>query len=404
MSARGLVWTLWAVTVALVPPAVVLGVLATDATLPTEREDFLPLIIAMIALSAVYASVGAVVAGRLPRNPIGWIFLAIGLALALVGAAYGYADHAIYGGADLPLARQAAWLANWLFILPVFIGPCAALFLFPTGRPPSKRWRPAAWFVVGLAPFVASWSAVEPGEMQSFPGVENPYGLSGGAGSVVEAMNAAGEAVFAPLLFLIALASIVVRYRRGGAHERLQIKWVAYAAAVMVVCFVASFVVGEVVPTWASDTLFVLGFAAFGAIPVAAGIAILRHRLYEIDLVINRTLVYGALTAVLASAYVGLVLLLGLVLSPLTSGSDLAIALSTLAVATLFVPVRSRVQALVDRRFYRRKYDAARTLERFGARLRSQTDLEALRAELTGAVAETMQPAHVSLWLRGERP
>ena len=390
-------------TVALVPPAVVLGILATDAALPNEREDFLPLIIAMIALSAVYASVGAVVAARLPRNPIGWIFLAIGLALALVGVAYGYADHAIYGGADLPLAHQAAWLANWLFILPVFIGPCAALFLFPTGRPPSPRWRPAAWFVA-IAPVVAAWSAVEPGELQSFPGVENPYGLGGAAGSIVEAMNAAGEAVLAPVLFLVALASIVVRFRRGGARERLQIKWVAYAAVVMAVCFVASFTVGEVVPTWASDALFILGFAAFGAIPVAAGIAILRHRLYEIDLVINRTLVYGALTAILAGAYVGLVLLLGLVLSPLTEQSDLAIALSTLAVAALFLPLRSRIQALVDRRFYRRSYDAARTLERFGARLRSETDLEALRAELTGAVAETMQPAHVSLWLREGRP
>jgi hypothetical protein len=403
VSPHRLAWAIWAVTVALVPAAVVLGVLAQDATLPDEREEFMPLILAVSVLGVVYASVGALAAGRLPRNAIGWIFLVIGLTLALNGVAYGYADHAIYGGADLPLDRWAAWLATWIFTLPVFIGPCVALFLFPTGRPPSPRWRPALWFVC-LAPFAALWSAFETGELESFPGVDNPAAATGALATFVDGLNASGEAVFAPALFLLAAASIVVRFRRAGGRERLQIKWVAYAASVMAVCFIASFTVGEVVPWWASDALFLLGFAGFAAIQVAAGVAMLRHRLYEIDLVINRTLVYGALTAILAAAYVGLVLLLGLALGPVTSGSDLAIALSTLAVAALFVPVRRRVQGLVDRRFYRHKYDAARTLEGFSARLRAQTDLETLRAELTGAVAETMQPAHVSLWLReGER-
>jgi len=191
---------------------------------------------------------------------------------------------------------------------------------------------------------------------------------------------------------------MILRLRRARGAERHQLKWITAAAALLPIYALVS----SVVPVGENDGLG----SAFVIFPLVvpgltAGYAILRHRLYDVDLVINRALVYGALTVVLAGAYIGLVLLLGLALGPLTSESDLAIALSTLGVAALFQPARRRVQVVVDRRFYRRKYDTSRTLERFVARLRSETDLEALRSDLTGVVSETMQPAHVSLWLRG---
>jgi hypothetical protein len=219
------------------------------------------------------------------------------------------------------------------------------------------------------------------------------------------------EAALAPLSWvgwpgmilglILAAVAMIRRLRRSRGVERQQLKWIATAAALLPAASlagVASFYSGY------DELGGIVVTLAFIPIPIAAGYAILRHRLYDVDLVINRALVYGTLTAILAGAYVGLVLLLGLALAPLTRQSDLAIALSTLAVAALFQPVRRRVQTLVDRRFFRHKYDAARTLERFGARLRSETDLDALRAELTGVVRETMQPAHVSLWLRADPP
>jgi hypothetical protein len=394
---RRLPWALLVLTFALVPAAITLNSLNLDLALPEEREDFLPLVLALCVQALVYGTTGAVVALRRPANPIGWIFCGMGVCLALVSAAYGYADYGLYGGGNVPAAVYAGWLTSWLFILPVFVAPCFVLFLFPDGRPPSPRWRTVLWFFVALAGGAVLWSALEPGELVSYPGHENPLGLSG---SVVEGLNAVGEAVLAPLGFVLALAAMVVRFRHSHGVERQQLKWVAYAAVVMAICFALSFLAGTALPTWASDALFLLGFAAFGGIGVAAGVAILRYRLYDIDVVINRTLVYGSVTALLAGAYLGLVLLFQLAFRPVTEGNGLAVALSTLAVAALFRPARTRVQALVDRRFYRRKYDAQRTLEGFASRLRDEVDLDALRAELTGVVGETMQPAHVSLWLR----
>jgi hypothetical protein len=394
---RRLPFALLGVTVALVPTAVVLNAINLDLALPEKREDFLPLVTALCVQGLVYGVTGFVVASRRPGNPIGWIFCGMGVALALVSAAYGYADYGLYGGGDLPAAVYAGWLTSWLFILPVFVAPCFVLFLFPDGRPPTPRWRPVLGFYVVLAAGAVTWSALEPGDLVSYPGHESPLGVASGA---IDALNAVGEAVLAPLGFVLALAAVVVRFRRSHGVERQQLKWVAYAAAVMAICFALSFLAGTALPTWASDALFLLGFAAFGGIGVAAGLAVLRYRLYDIDVVINRTLVYGSVTALLAGAYFGLVLLLQLAFRPVTEGNGLAVALSTLAVAALFRPARNRVQALVDRRFYRQKYDAQRTLEGFASRLRDEVDLEALRAELTGVVGETMQPAHVSLWLR----
>jgi len=235
---------------------------------------------------------------------------------------------------------------------------------------------------------------LRPGPLADFRSIENPYGVAGGAVEGVEALSA--------LLLVVGLAgsalSLILRFRRATGHQRQQVKWLALAGAVAAVTVpiaaVGSGLWGDAVTNIAS-MISVLG------LPIAAGIAILRHRLYDIDVVINRTLVYGALTATLAGIYLASVLVLQLALSGVTEGSGPAVAASTLAVAGLFRPARARIQAVVDRRFFRRKYDAARTLESFGARLRDEVDLGALNAELGAVVRETLQPAHVSLWLRG---
>jgi hypothetical protein len=239
--------------------------------------------------------------------------------------------------------------------------------------------------------------AFAPGPLEDLPRVENPLGIDGSLGDVFELFQGVGFACFA-LAAIGSTGSLVVRFRRSHGVERQQLKWMAAAAALVVAAWLLHAFVDEAL---AEDISLIIPLALL-ALPAAAAVAILRYRLYDFDLVVNRTLVYGALTATLAGSYLGIVLLLQLALEPLTSDSGLAIAGSTLAVAALFRPLRGRIQELVDRRFYRRRYDAARTVERFSARLRDEVELESLSAELRGVVRETVQPAHVSLWMRTE--
>ena len=278
------------------------------------------------------------------------------------------------------------------------------LILFPDGRLPSARWRVVAWLSAGVIVIVTLSEAFRPGELAAARGVDNPYGIA-----VAEHMPlrlAGGMNVLLVLCILAAATSVVLRFRRARGRERLQIKWFAYAGALVAVLLGLA-MAGELVadllgaerPLGLRLVENAVSASAVG-LPLAIGIAVLRHDLYEIDVVINRTLVYGVLTVILAGTYLGLVLLLQLALSPLTEGNELAVAGSTLAVAALFRPARRRIQALVDRRFYRRKYDATQTLAAFSARLREEVELDTLSAELRGVVHETMQPAHVSLWLR----
>jgi hypothetical protein len=273
------------------------------------------------------------------------------------------------------------------------------LLLFPDGRPPSPRWRPVLWLVLGTAVLGSVHVALKPGTLNTemLPAA-NPAGIESLSG-LFDVVNGVLIVPFAVALILSA-ASVIVRFRRSRGEERLQMKWLAFAAGLLIAAFLVGILV--LVSFGYEDAGGGLVGAALAVVPVAIGIAILRYRLYEIDRVISRTLVYGLLTVVLGGAYAGLVLAGQWAFSSFAGGSDLAIAVSTLVVAALFLPLRRRIQGVVDRRFYRRRYDAQRTLDAFGSRLREQVELGALAADLRGVVDETMQPAHVSLWLRGE--
>ena len=399
MTARRVAWTLWAVAVALTLAGLVF--LALNGSTETPNSIGTPVVDGVFAvLFLSFATVGALISARQPRNPIGWLFLGGGLAAALEEPLLGYSTYALVTEpGSLPGAATAALVADAVWLPSLASATLFMFVLFPTGRPPSPRLRPFIWvFGLVMAVYVIA-TLLNPGGLYFFPSVENPIGVEAAGDTLQTAVDFASPIVFVSLL--VGLVALVLRFRRSDGIERQQLKWLVYTAAVFVALTPGLIVLGEREVELGGVLVSDLAFTTLiCSVPVAVGVAILRYRLYDIDVVINRTLVYGALTATLAGAYLGAVLLLQLALSPLTEESDLAIAGSTLAVAALFRPARRRIQALVDRRFYRRRYDAARTLESFGARLRDQVELDALSGELRGVVAETMQPAHVSLWLR----
>jgi MFS family permease len=381
-AARRLPWALASFALALLVSGWVIAGFAVNRT------------VFISALVLVFSGVGALIASRHPGNPMGWIFLGVGMAVGLGTLASSYAEYWVEGhGGSRALGKTAAWYGNLSWI--PFIGvPCTfVLLLFPDGRLLSRRWRWVAWCAgVGMAgTFITE--GLHPGPIDDFPKIMNPYGIES---PLLDPLT--GIAFLVLLMGIVgSSASLVLRFRRAQGERRQQIKWLALAGAVAGVTVPIASVGSGLWGQTATNLTSMLGVLC---LPLAAGIAILRYRLYDVDVVINRTLVYGALTATLAAAYLGSVLLLQLLLAPLTADSGLAIAASTLAVAALFRPARGRIQAAVDRRFYRRRYDAARTLEAFGGRLREELDLEALGADLRGVVRETVQPAHVSLWLR----
>jgi hypothetical protein len=342
----------------------------------------------------VYAAVGGLIADRYPRNPVGWLFCVIGVVFAAGDFASDYADRGGNPGATALAVFNTATGPTTLVILAL------ALMLFPTGRFLSAGWRRAAAFVIAANVVLSLVLALEPGKLFANSGVENPLGVDAAAG-LLHALADAGGLVLATTV-LIALAAIVARFRAARGIERQQLKWLALLAVLGVAVLALLFVIAQFVnlDTGSGQVAagVVLGLLSM-APALAAAVAILRYRLYDVDVVINRALVYAALTALLGATYLGLVLLIGLAVGK----SGFAVAVSTLAVAALFRPARARVQAAVDRRFYRRRYDAEQALAGLGARLRDQVELDALSRELRGVVDECLQPAHVSLWLRAVR-
>jgi hypothetical protein len=344
------------------------------------------------------AVVGGLVASRRPANPVGWLFVGSATCVALNTVAAEYATYGLLTSPGvLPFAGAMAWVSEWTepwgaALLLVFLP-----FFFPDGRLVSASWRPIAWLVfLALMVDVVVLRVLMPGVVVfGATRIANPLGVE----ALRPFLDAIGTGVWLGSI-LVAVASLVVRFRRSRGEERQQIKWLALAASAIPVWFLTNAPIQA-----ASPNLFqvVDALIVFALIPMAAGIAILRYRLYDIDVLINRTLVYGSLTATLVVVYFGGIVLLQRVFVVLIGEqSTLAVVASTLLIAALFNPLRRRIQSFIDRRFYRRKYDARKTLEAFSAKLRDETDLEALNAELVGVVRETMQPAHVSLWLRPE--
>jgi len=286
------------------------------------------------------------------------------------------------------------------------------LLVFPTGRVLSPRWRPIVWLAFALIPLgmISAGTSREGGDIEAistFPLLEVVLGAEAGSAMRDIAQGIFGVSQLA--LTAIAAVSLAIRYRRSRGAERQQLKWLAYAALLFAAVFVGTAVIffsplraldpdAPIPPAVFGGIPFILGLAA---IPVAVGVAILRYRLYDIDVLINRTLVYGAVTALLGATYFGAVVIIQALLRPFTSGSELAVAASTLLVVALFQPLRGRIQDVVDRRFYRSRYDAARTIDAFGIRLRDEVDLEAVRGDLVAVVHDTIRPSHASLWLRG---
>jgi hypothetical protein len=392
-----LAWSLVGLAVAMLAGGISLALMARpfDAQLTYGSEaDPFSAIVSLVTLLTV-SVVGGIRASRQPRNAIGWIFCSIGLVVSLNSLTGGYAEYRLAGGsAPGNLAETAAWVSTWTWILLVYVPTSFLLLLFPDGRPPSPRWRPVAWCAAfGIIGFVAG-TALQPGPLEGYPQIVNPYGVD----SPIVTLGIAGALLGAASMVASAI-SLIVRVRRAGSEQRQQIKWLAYGGAVVV----GSVFAGGVISIWNTNVgIAVIGFGLLG-LPVFTGIAIVKHRLYDIDIIINRTLVYGSLTIMLAAVYFAGVVGTQYVLRAVTGQErlpQLAVVVSTLAIAALFAPLRRRIQSFIDRRFYRRKYNAAKTREPFSARLWDETDLAALSGELVSVVEETMEPDHVSLWLR----
>ena len=358
--------------------------------------------------------VGALIASRRPTNPIGWICLAVGIfwMLNVVAGSYVIYGLRVASPGSVPHPVAIGSLAEWLGPTAVGLLGTYLILLFPDGRLPSSRWRPLAWLSGAVLVLNVVVSTLAPSPLSDLRSVRNPFGLEGhpwmaGASDTV--------GLLLSLCMLASAISLVLRYRRSGGEVREQIKWIAFAASVVALgvsaavvsgTFFASGTTGGAQALWENllEDAITLSFAG---VPVAVGFAVLKYRLYDIDVIINRTLVYGALTGTLALVYFGGVATTQTIFRALTGQQEqpqLAVVVSTLAIAALFNPLRRRIQSFIDRRFYRRKYDAAKTLEAFSAKLRDETDLDALDAELVGVVRETMQPSHVSLWLRPDTP
>jgi hypothetical protein len=394
-TAAWLAWSLWAVTVTLTALSLVLLVLNLrypNAPIPNYWLGN--------ALVVIDVTVGAIVASRRPENPVGWLLCLSGVAVSTSTFTSLYAIYALLAQpGSLPAGEASAWIGAW--ILPIIIGlQISYLLLFPTGRLPSRRWRWLAWLTGAFVLVGVVLSAFSSGAYFGALGpIRNPLGIEGFT-NVYKAVLY----TLAPILYVAIALAVFMRLRRAVGVERQQLKWFAYAVAILaIVTTLYVITIAIDAPGWFEWAANAILAAAGTTIPISIGIAILRYRLYDIDILINRTLVYGSLTLTLVALYFGGIVVLQRVFVFLTGQqSTLAVVASTLLIAALFNPLRRRIQSFIDRCFYRRKYDARKTLETFSAKLRNETDLEALGDDLVGVVRETMQPSHVSIWLRPE--
>jgi len=393
-SLTWLAWALWTITLGLMALSVLLVVLNLG-----YPDTYLPNWWLGNTLVVIDATVGALVASRRPENPVGWLLSLWSVAVSASTFTALYAVYALLAlDGTLPAGEASAWITAW--ILPIVIGlQVSYLLLFPTGRLPGRRWRWLAWLtgvfvVVGVLTSAFSTDAY----LGALGPIRNPLGIEG----FTEVWKVV-LLVMAPLLFGATALSVLVRLRRAVGIERQQLKWFAYAVAIYAAATALNVATLGDGPRWFELTGAAIFAAAGTLITVSIGIAILRHRLYDIDRIINRTLVYGALTVALTLLYFGVVTATQAVFQGFTGEEALpqrAVVGSTLAIAALFNPLRRRIREFIDRRFFRRKYDAAKTLEAFSAKLRNETNLDSLSDELVGVVRETVQPEHASLWLR----
>jgi hypothetical protein len=402
----GLTWSLCTLAVSLAAGSLILGLLngRTAGELLVDEG-----IVGIALLTVAFSGVGTMIASYRPENAIGWVFCAAALFQGLSICGYEYATYALLTEpGSLPLGAPASWLGNWVWAPGLGLILVFLPLLFPDGRLPSRRWRPVAWLgvlsvgTITVSSLVLLWPA---------RGAALLRGPAGGEGIPQWAHLIFLEAIAFPMMLLAGLGTVIslfARFRRARGEERQQVKWFAYATAVSLLYVFLL----EGIPDFSrlfEAVTTVLGLFVIPSIPVAAGIAIFRYQLYDIDRIINRTLVYGALTISLALIYFGSVVGLQYVFRAVAGGdSNLVIVASTLAIAALFNPLRRRIQRFIDRRFYRRRYDAAKTLAAFSARLRDEVDLVTLNDELVSVVGETVQPERVGLWLRpsggGMRP
>jgi hypothetical protein len=386
------VWGLLAPFFALVGAVLVLKGLNGSGPL---LEDY-----AILGALTPLVSVGLLIVSRRTRNLIGWILLGIAFSAIVWAFSSEYARYALLTRpGTLPLGLAFAWVSQWSWVL--YVWPVAVFLplLFPNGRLPSPRWKAVAWFAIGHMVTGALAAALTPGPIEDLE-ISNPLGLEW-AGNALETINAAIFLVFPPLMMLVTLA-LLLRFRQSRGDERAQLKWFLYAAALFGLYatygILSDYLRLPALPIVSGTVLFAAFLALFA---LAIGIAILKYRLYDIDIIIRRTLIYAILTAALALAYFVSVVLLQSLFRALTgqAQSELVTVVSTLAIAALFVPLRNRVQDFIDRRFYRKKYDAVKTLAAFAATARDEVELEKLTERLVSVVDETMQPRSVMLWL-----
>jgi hypothetical protein len=392
-------WALWAVALILVAISL--------ATARSGGPDDLGTAITEGGAALMLVSVGAILVSRLPHHLIGWLLVFGGLVIAILGSTAGLADYGltVHPG-SVPGAIWLAWTSQWAWAPEIAILFILLPLFYPTGRLPSARWRVVVVIAAALVVIGGLGSALGPWAPDPYP-VGNPLVLGGTAADLVSFFNYVVATALVMAGGALAVASLIVRYRRAVGIERAQLKWFAAAATVTGVAGAVNIGTNwslTTAPTGALGTInAVSGFVIYvglALLPVAIGLAVLRYKLYEIDRLISRTISYGVLTAIVAGLFVGFILVFQAVLAPVTGSNELAVAGSTLLAAALFQPIRRRVQRLVDRRFNRSRYDAERTVAAFASRLRDEVDLEQLRAEILATVTATVEPSSVSLWLR----